>query len=962
MDNTVDASMMEAPSNNRSDTILRYIATIPKEVFRKEPSPSVKKEMAQLILTANGDEGEAFHNGTFQRVGFRLLCSMFPEHFDKDKMDEISLQLHNAYQDFIANIQNDTILRYIVTMIPKEVFKKEPSLSDMKNMASFVLDFNEDEGESFHNGTFQRGGFKALCSEFREHFDRSLSKEIALQLHNAYKDFISKNGQPEKTNTSQERQFVGIAYQIPKSKMSHSFDVEYFADAVSHVFTKYYTTPGDYVAPYFVFVQSSGMGKTKILYQYKRLLEGMKHAERKRVALMVLCRSQSTTDPRKGEEAEVFDKFMNLKDIVVWIGESNDTIDFDKTQFKLFQYLDKYVDDVIRESEPVELVLMFDEAHYLLRKLKYTKENEERSMEALLFRLVRVWLRTVRPACSIVATFSGTSAKLKNFRIASDPDPNHETDTRDINHRLLRSRGVGLFPTFFMTTTIGCLRKKGGAIKIDGSEYQQAIPYGRPLFAMMESKNELHEDSLSHILRRMLQLQKATSAWKGNDSALLSILGTRVQMGQMAVEVSSNLIEKGYANLTFADDKTATICFMPDPVCARLAMCMMDEDFKMDGNLEGAEKKWWVSQAKNLYSNGLCTPEKGDFGEVMVALYFLMCADVLRKKDNPACDLRKYTKFSVSLKALLDLLVNGGKTEVNSAGELAGEEPRAVSEAKGDAGRQTETASDMDVSNDDSRDSKKVKVDKQSITFGAIQVCRDYNRVYGQSWEGFKSQDYLKHLYKSGVGFYVFPGCDHIDLVFPLKRSDTDSKDGFYFPLVISIKSRAYFSPAEAEKECLSMEHMAKTSGLDCAICLLVVFGSNVRSTDKEGVKYDASILDSLFRGENAIVSSVLRIPSNDCFGISEAFMEMTLTCAPEIPEVFASHAFIGGREESQKNDHKSFTEQFLRVRKNPDDLVFITTDEMTKQLWRIGSNEGSEPMEVEESIQSPESGVSTAS
>ena len=69
---------------------------------------------------------------------------------------------------------------------------------------------------------------------------------------------------------SKERAFVGIAFQIQETDLTHNFDLEKFSTAVDSVFSAFYeqnkTDDKDkFVTPYFVFVQSSGIGKTKIM-------------------------------------------------------------------------------------------------------------------------------------------------------------------------------------------------------------------------------------------------------------------------------------------------------------------------------------------------------------------------------------------------------------------------------------------------------------------------------------------------------------------------------------------------------------------------------------------------------------------------------------------------------------------------------------------------------------------------
>jgi hypothetical protein len=72
------------------------------------------------------------------------------------------------------------------------------------------------------------------------------------------------------------------------------------------------------------------------------------------------------------------------------------------------------------------------------------------------------------------------------------------------------------------------------------------------------------------------------SRWDCKLESCLSILATRVQMGQMSTETAYLLVSKGYANLVgFSNPGKVQICYFPDPVCARLAMAMMDENWFM---------------------------------------------------------------------------------------------------------------------------------------------------------------------------------------------------------------------------------------------------------------------------------------------------------------------------------------------------------------------------------------------
>ncbi|CAJ1963944.1 unnamed protein product [Cylindrotheca closterium] len=275
------------------------------------------------------------------------------------------------------------------------------------------------------------------------------------------------------------------------------------------------------------------------------------------------------------------------------------------------------------------------------------------------------------------------------------------------------------------------------------AEYSVVVPRGRPLFAAV-SEQELKAGE-SIIVQRIVQ-DASPSAFKNTATAWLSVLGTRVQMGQTTFAAASGLVSRSYANLVSVspatvdgnDKQSAKICFPPDPVCARLAMCLMDDSWSMalskDTTLNGRPKVWWVQKMKDLFSDHFCSPEKGDFGEVMVALCFLFCADIVRGslKDN-----KDYTTFSVPLNDWIKCLINRGRS--------------------GDDG---DNGDDMMTQNNDCQ-----------VHFSAIQVCRNYARAYDDSWSLLQNEVFVENMYKTGVGFYVFAGCSVIDVVFALQIS-----------------------------------------------------------------------------------------------------------------------------------------------------------------------------------------------
>jgi hypothetical protein len=139
--------------------------------------------------------------------------------------------------------------------------------------------------------------------------------------------------------------------------------------------------------------------------------------------------------------------------------------------------------------------------------------------------------------------------------------------------------------------------------------------------------------------------------------------------------IASLLAFKGYANLVgFSNGNMAHICYFTDPVCAHLAMAMMDEEWCMEVRsslVQGESKQWWVKQAVAAFSGGLCKPPRGDVGEIFVALYLPFCADILRKEIGP-----EYRHFSVSLDRWVSILIASPANYVPTNDDTKQDKPR----------------------------------------------------------------------------------------------------------------------------------------------------------------------------------------------------------------------------------------------------------------------------------------------
>jgi hypothetical protein len=674
---------------------------------------------------------------------------------------------------------------------------------------------------------------------------------------------------------------VNVGFQIKDSTLSHKYDLDCFSEHVNGLFKLYMdgNTRESLVGPYFCFVQSSGMGKTKILWEYKQLSRQNHEVD------SFLIVPKSALGNTKKDDTGVFDYLLDLESVVKNAAKEPVSIEITKEEkqekvqetavavaHQIFGLLDQMLIKLkgMRGNALCKKVaLLFDESQKLLK--------EELGYKAFLFRCVRTWLREKRSPLTIVAVFTGTNSKLTNFLFETDEElnlPSERASSRDfqlpVNETIeYYQNGAILYPPFYQTTTLGsCLSLLP---QIPGlSEYDRAVYHGRPLFALMAKENVL-EKNIQTVLLRMLCSQKwelatgdkweeqtqttreaqskiaveeqgeqakTPQVWTEVIWAFISLLSTRVQMGQTTAEVASELVANGYANFCgyIPGSKTILLGYLPDPVCARLAMCMMDETFEQavtirskTSSIIGQRKGWWASRLQEIFSSGIVTPDKGNFGEVVVALYMLFCGDLYREKSIDYMDkhIQRYSQFSVSLDDWFQMMLSGGDYPAKPG---------------------TQEMEDR-------------------VTVGFIQVCRNSLRSYTYSWMILKDQHFLKHVYESGIAFYTCNKCPIIDMVVPLrirreggneKGDDGCSNEFEYAPMLVSIKCHATFSQSEAETECQKMKERALKDNLDKALCLLVVFGSketapfnDMETTEKEVNK--TAIVESEFTNKETL-------------------------------------------------------------------------------------------------------------
>ena len=547
---------------------------------------------------------------------------------------------------------------------------------------------------------------------------------------------------------------AAIDYDIRGSKMIYTRDLIAFTERVKGLFNwrKTESERREYMAPYFPLIQSSGTGKTKLMYEYKNSTfasDNDCHVE------LILCQDGKYTQLETSDP--IFSKTLD-------IGEIGMTV---KGREELWRRLNEAVTKA-HKMKKKKVVLLFDESQHLTRK-----------EDGWHFRSIRWWLRQTNSDVNVVCVFAGTTTKLANFY----QEPKQSLTSRDV--MIEYYDGTKLYPPFYQITTTGLVSITNGsdfgcADKEGVTEFDVASQYGRVLIGRMQLQQKL-QAALGNILLRMrgsgqrLPLKKC-----------YSLLATRLQMGQVAFDFASELVSAGYAHLThFSPENSAVadIAFLPDPVCAWLAMTQMIEGcrrFEKVVEFTGQRASVWSENAIKIYSSGLCRPEKGDVGEVASAFYMLACGDDLRYEQN-----KNLTQLSVPLDRWI------GKLQAKKE-------------------------------NDDEGTSNNAKEGNNqyhaSISF--IQVCRNYLR---HSLKEIQDSGLLKHWYLGGRASYAYASCPAYDIVVPVRYTLNNSFQ--YCPMLVSVKNRTKYSDSQRAAAMTAMESVFREAGIETGVCLLFLIG-----------------------------------------------------------------------------------------------------------------------------------------
>ncbi|CAJ1936992.1 unnamed protein product, partial [Cylindrotheca closterium] len=692
--------------------------------------------------------------------------------------------------------------------------------ADDKRLGNYIETI-KDEKEWFHERVtdVEKESSKYMKIKFLrriEDFFKATQSHLKVDLAHFLKTGETKLIVASTAATASQR-VASIEFDINASKMVYKRDLTAFVDAVKSLFDWKEKGSKVYMAPCFPLLQSSGAGKTKLLHESRC---SMAKDDPDVHVILILCTNGKPPPEMSSQNGSIFSETLDVSQFQV--GEEG--------QKKLWE---KMVTLVKTEKKKKKVVLLFDEAQHLTS-----------NSDGWHFRCIRWWLRLPdKPnGVNVVCVFAGTTTKLAKYYA----EQKQSASSRGASVEYLG--GKKLYPPFCQLTTTGLVSRsdgsKFGTVGVRTSdndnnivtEFDVATQYGRPLFGRLQLNGKL-KDALGNILLRMRGAGQELSLQK-----YYSLLATRLQMGQVSFDFASELVASGYAHLTHYSQEqpaVAEIAFLPDPVCAWLAMTQMIEDCNLYENVDGISMgcgkppSVWSEKAIKIYSSALCRPEKGDVGEVAAAFYMLTCGDELRSKQS-----EELTQLSVSLEDWIAIMQKGKyKTAVKTAVNTA--EPKA------------------------------------SVNF--IQVCWNYLRC---SLKEIQDSGLLKHWYLAGRASYAYASCHAYDILVPLQYTVNGALH--YCPMLVSVKNRVAYSPKQRQAAIEAMEKVFTVANIETGVCMLFLIGLDKASEE-------SSSMSGPF-GQGKVVSTTIVVPTADGYGATN--LALCSTCGGgEESEVMASHA-----------------------------------------------------------------------
>jgi hypothetical protein len=536
-------------------------------------------------------------------------------------------------------------------------------------------------------------------------------------------------------------------------------DLQNFIAAIDHLFSWFEGGHHRYLAPYFPLIQSSGMGKSKLLFEARKHFSSQQNT----TVHHLLCVNSNT-----------FNLYVHNKEKsrMTQLTPPVNSTENESSRFR------RLLESLLPKKGKHRVILLFDESQNLIKH------------QALGFHVIRWWIREVH-SHQVVAVFTGTSSKLMNFiEVNSTTDVSRVEKVRYYNDNDNLKK---LYDPFYLIHTSGLfstlaeadLKKYHADITFDERDEQLLLDnsklYGRPLFSLSKTFTEEENKKIFH--RVLCSKPRFCDLW------ILSVFGIRFQLSPSTLAIASELVSSSYALLVDykAEAQNLALAYPPDPIVASFAASMMTETFELD-NIKGISQSTWVDGAYNLLERSMACLDKGEVGEFAAAMYCLFVGDIIRE--------RRACIFSYPLTEFFFLLLSPPQTEFpDYKGSLKkhgtaqlkilctrrglsrlGEKEELISRiSKHDALKRTFFSSPSSAI---------------SLSLSAIQFCRSSVRT---SLNAYCSPKYLKWCYGARVGIYFPTNFKAFDLMLPVRLINGSVS---YFPLLISVKAYASICPS----------------------------------------------------------------------------------------------------------------------------------------------------------------------
>jgi hypothetical protein len=646
---------------------------------------------------------------------------------------------------------------------------------------------------------------------------------------------------------------LSIKYLIQTFDYEYPSDKQRFMNAIEDLFKWFHSGWATFIAPYFPLIQSSGTGKTKLLYEAQEYYVNNETHLRTTVHLLFCVPPEGEMDNLiKGMEQFIVKDFSDVEHAR-----------------QLRSMLNKFV----HQSKNDRIILFFDEAQHLI---KY---------DALPFRIIRWWLRAMRGPKQVVAVFAGTNSKLANFIDYPLEKPSRDVSTQYYNQNI-RNVYLKFYPPFYHLNTTGIYAnckvqdfRHIDDFSDDDELARKMALYGRPLFAHLDHSEQIH----SLILMRMM----CGGAW--TDLAFLSILGTRFQLDPSQFSVASKLVAQSYAVLAHyqAEGKRIWLTYPPEPVCSVLAAAVMSDKFDSFG-IQGRSKVSFVVALNRLCENGLANIDRGDLGEMASAIFCLFCADEVRERTVSPTKIKAINySFSYSLSSWLLALISipSASSSSTSSSSSSCSIPSLSSSSTSFSSSSTSTSSSSSVPV--ARKSERLNPSKPSLSpkssssnhpelsMSALQFCRCHLKTH-LSW--YFSEDFLKWCYAARIGIYLPHFFRSFDLLIPIRCVDQSSTK--FFPILVSVKTMSKFSKAHSFLK--TMEEETNLLGNPLCLCLLFWVGlceGVCPSTQLKQKCLTVCDIDSFIQNPMTMHKLVI-FPENDIYGIQHL-----IECTSQFPD-----------------------------------------------------------------------------